>query len=385
MSMKPVLSACLFILVGLAPQAHPASGAPADAAADRHPGFSVDPAWPRQLPHGYVLGQIGGLTTDGDGNIWVLSRPRALVTVLNDPPDAASGVAAPAVIQLSPDGRFLRGWGGPFAARPGDAAYDWPVQEHGIAVDSRGNVWICGNGRDAAKGLDDDQCLKFTADGKFLLQIGSSGRSMGSLDTVNLNHPSQPVYWPGTNELFVSDGYVNRRIIVFDADTGVFKRMWGAYGEKPDDNAPRTRSYNPPPRQFNLVHGLVIAADGTLYVADRNNNRVQAFTLDGRFLKENFVAPQTPQTGLGTVFSLALSSDPAQRFLYVAEGHNQKVRVLDRQSLKEIPGSAFGHVGPYPGQFAGLHVIAADGKGNLYTGDGRDGRVQKFRFKALLR
>jgi len=317
--------------------------------------------------------------------VWVLSRPRALVTVLNDPPDAASGVAAPAVIQFSPDGRFLRGWGGPFVAPSGNAVYDWPVQEHGIAVDSRGNVWICGNGRDPAKGLDDNQCLKFTGDGKFLLQIGRSGRSMGSLDTANLNHPSQPVYWPATNELFVSDGYVNRRIIVFDADTGAFKRMWGAYGEKPDDKAPRTRNYDPPPRQFNLLHGLVIAADGTLYAADRNNNRIQAFNLEGKFLKENFVAPQTPLTGLGTVFSLALSADPGERFLYVAEGHNQKVRVLDRQSLKEILGSELGHVGPYPGQFAGLHVIATDGQGNLYTGDGRDGRVQKFRFKALLR
>jgi len=350
------------------------------------PLFRVDPNWPKQMPNGYFFGQIAGLTVDSHGNIWVISRPRAVIPSLDDPPQPESGVPAPSVVEFDPSGRFLRGWGGPFVMSDAErAGFDWPIQEHGIAVDGKDNVWICGNGHDAKAGKDDNQCLKFTTDGKFILQIGHSGRSKGSLDTGNLNHASQPVYVSKTNEIFVSDGYVNRRVIVFDADTGQFKRMWGAYGKPPDDNLPRTRTYDPPPAQFNLVHGLAISNDGMIYVADRNNNRVQSFTLDGKFVKEAFVARQIPMKGNGTVFALALSADKNQRFIYVAEGHLQRIRVLDRNTLEEIPNSSFGHVGPYPGQFMGLHVITTDSNGNLYTGDGRDGRVQKFNFESLTK
>jgi sugar lactone lactonase YvrE len=258
------------------------------------------------------------------------------------------------------------------------------VQEHGIAVDTKGNVWVCGNGRDAKTGRDDDQCLKFTHDGKFLMQIGHSGKSKGSLDTENLGHPSQPVYWVKDNELFVSDGYVNRRVYVADADTGKFKRMWGAYGHVPDDSAPRDRRYDPPLQQFNLLHGMTISRDGTVYVADRNANRVQAFTLDGKFLKEGWVSRSSPQGDFGTAFAVALSGDKAQRFLYVADGHNERVQVLDRTTLQQIPGAEIGHPGPYPGQFFNIHVMASDAQGNLYVGEG-GGRVQKFIYKGMAR
>ena len=354
------------------------------AQAQTYPKFEVDPDWPKQLPHGYFFGQVAGLTVDAQDNIWVISRPRRVVPQLDEPPQEASGVPAPSVVAFDPSGKFLRGWGGPFLMSDTEhAGFEWPVSEHGIAVDSKDNVWICGNGRDAKAKLDDNQCLKFTRDGKFLLQVGKSSQSKGSLDTQNLNHPSQPVYWARTNEVFISDGYVNRRVIVFDADTGKFKRMWGAYGRPPDDAATKERTYDPVPQQFNLVHGLTISHDGTVYVADRNNNRVQAFTLEGKFLKEAFVAREIPMKGFGTVNSVALSGDKEQRFLYICEGHQQRIRVLDRQTLQEIPQARFGHVGNQPGMFLGLHIIATDSKGNIYTGDGRDGRVQKFTFKGL--
>ena len=356
--------------------------APAQAV-DR-PTFKFDPSWPKQMPKGYFFGQIAGMTTDSHGNVWVISRPRAIVPQLDEPPQPESGVPAPSVVEFDAKGNFLRGWGGPFQMSDAErAGFDWPVTEHGIAVDSHDNVWICGNGRDAKSGKDDNQCLKFTTDGKFLMQIGKSAQSKGSLDTENLNHAAWPVYYAPANELFVADGYVNRRVIVFDADTGKFKRMWGAYGKAPDDSVPRTRAYDPPPSQFNLVHGLTISKDGIVYVADRNNNRVQAFSLDGKFLKEAFVAREIPMKGFGTVNSVALSSDKDQRFLYICEGHQQRVRVLDRKTLTEIPEGAFGHVGQYRDMFLGLHVIITDAKGNIYTGDGRDGRVLRFNFAGL--
>ena len=362
---------------------------PGPALAQSYPVFEVDFSWPRQLPHGYVFGPSGGVTVDAKGHIWAYSRPTQLRIAINDPPEEESGVPAPSVIELTPDGRFVRGWGGKLAMSKADLAkFDWPIQEHGIALDGKDRVWVCGNGRDPQgekekRSREDNQCLVFTTEGKFVMQVGKSGQSKGSLDTANFNHPSQPVYWAKTNEIFISDGYGNRRVIVIDADTGAFKRMWGAYGKAPDDSATKARTYDPVPQQFNLVHGLTISHDGIVYVADRNNNRVQAFTLDGKFIKEAFVAREIPMEGFGTVNSVALSGDKEQRFIYVCEGHQQRIRVLDRQTLQEIPSGKFGHVGAQPGMFLGLHIIATDSKGNIYTGDGRDGRVQKFTFKGL--
>ena len=361
-----------------------ALGLASAAQAETYPKFKFDPAWPLQMPHGYFFGQIAGMTTDTHGNIWVISRPRSIIPQLDEPPQEASGVPAPAVVEFDAKGNFIRGWGGTYMMSEAERAkFDWPVQEHGIAVDNHDNVWICGNGHDRKTGKDDNQCLKFTTDGKFIMQIGHASQSKGSLDTENLNHAAWPVYYAPANELFVADGYVNRRVIVFDADTGKFKRMWGAYGKAPDDKATRERTYDPVPQQFNLVHGLTISNDGIVYVADRNNNRVQSFTLDGKFLGEGFVAREIPMVGFGTVNSVALSGDKDQRFIYISEGHRQQVRVLDRKTLKEIPQGTFGHVGQYRDMFLGLHVIITDAKGNIYTGDGRDGRVLRFNFVGL--
>jgi DNA-binding beta-propeller fold protein YncE len=180
--------------------------------------------------------------------------------------------------------------------------------------------------------------------------------------------------------VFVADGYGNRRVIVFDADTGMYKRHWGAYGNKPDDKASKERQADGPgPQQFNTPHGIAISRDGIVYVADRANNRVQSFKLDGAFLKEGFVKRQSRDTG--TAFGVALSPDPGQRFLYVADGSNERVAILDRASLQEI-----GHIGG-PGRKAGeffhLHSLSIDPKGNLITGESQGYRVQKFVFKGL--
>jgi hypothetical protein len=352
-------------------------------AAPLHPVFQVDPYWPKPLPHGYVFGSSGGVTVDSHDNVWIYSRPTSTHITMSNPPEANNGMPAPSVVEISKDGRFIQGWGGVLAMSEEERShFDWPVQEHGIAVDTHDNVWVCGNGRDAKTRRDDDQCIKFTNNGKFILQLGKSGKSKGSLDTENLGHPSQAVYYAPTNELFISDGYVNRRVYVADADTGKFKRMWGAYGKTPDDSAPRNRGYDPVPSQFNLLHGMTVARNGDVFVADRNANRVQAFAKDGKFLGESFVAPNTPQHDYGTAFGVALSGDKDQRFLYVADGHNEVVHVLDRKTLKEIPGAAFGRVGLYAGQFSNIHVIASDSKGNVYVGDG-GGRFQKFVYKGM--
>jgi DNA-binding beta-propeller fold protein YncE len=267
------------------------------------------------------------------------------------------------------------------------AKFDWPIQEHGIALDGKDRVWVCGNGRDPQgekekRSREDNQCLVFTTEGKFVMQVGKAGQNKGSLDTENLGRPSQPIYWAKTNEMFISDGYGNRRVVVLDADTGKLKRFWGAYGKKPDDSYSRDRVYEPVQQQFNLLHGMGISQDGIVYVADRNANRVQSFTLDGKFLNESVIGPNAPMTGNGSAFGVAFSGDKQQRFLYVADGHSQKVRVLERKTLKEIPGSAFGRIGLGNGQLANIHVIANDAQGNLYIGDG-GGRFQKFVFKGL--
>ncbi len=363
-------------------------GAYAADAPKVYPRFAVDPLWPKQLPDNFIMGDLAGISVDAQDHVWVITRQKTLDTTdylgaEKMPPASVCCRHAPAVIEFDPDGNFVQGWGGPYTPTDTGATFDWPDHEHGITIDYKGNVWICGNGKVADKGIDDNQCLKFSKAGKFLMQIGHSNKSKGSLDPENLNHPSQVAVWQKTNEVFISDGYVNRRVAVFDNDTGKFKRMWGAYGKAPDDKASKERSFEGPlPQQFNLVHGVKISNDGLVYVSDRQNNRIQVFTLEGKFVKEAFIQRGTRNVR-GTAYSSAFSADPEQRFLYDADLANFKVRVLDRQTMQEIPEAAFGHAGPYPGQFNQLHIIATDSKGNLYTTEAIGGRVQKWLYKGL--
>ena len=327
----------------------------------------VEPSWPR-VPEDWIFGAMAGIATDSKDNVWIVHRS-AGVTMKK-----ACCKAAPIVMQFDPSGRLLQSWNGPFDG------YEFPLpnNEHGIFIDYKDNVWIAGRG---APGTTENQILKFDSHGKFLLQIGRRGRGTGSNDTANLGQPADMAVYAPTNEVFVADGYGNRRIIVFDADTGAYKRHWGAYGNRPDDAAARTGSnQGPGDPQFNQVHTVRISRDGFVYVADRLNRRIQVFTIEGKFVKEAFVRRSSPEAA-GTVSSLAFSPGPDQQHLYVADQAEDVILVLDRQTLTEV-GSC-GRLGRQAGQFVSPHNIATDSKGNLYVAEDLGGaRFQKFTFQS---
>jgi len=366
-----------------------------EAATPLAPRFEVDPLWPKPLPNHWLLGTVIGVGVDSGDNVWIIHRPSSLepkeVYATWNPKAADCCAGAPPVLAFNPAGDLIAHWGGP------GQGYDWPASNHGIDVDHKGNVWIGGNGRGQApaqSGLPHDESrmgagavhdnfvLKLTRTGRFLMQIGKPFRSKGSNDPDNLKLPAKTLVDPKTNELYVADGYGNRRVIVFDADTGKYKRHWGAYGNKPDDTQlPPYNPNDPPSKQFRTpVHGLALSNDGLLYVCDRTNDRIQVFRTDGTFVKETFIARNT--LGDGSTFDVALSRDPGQKYLYVADGSNMKVHVLLRETLETL--TTFGDGGRQPGQFYAVHSIATDSKGNIYTTETYRGqRVQKFVYKGL--
>jgi NHL repeat len=334
------------------------------------PKFEPDPYWPKPLPNNWMLGQASGIFVDSHDHIWVTNRPRTLDD--NDKYAAANKadccIPAPAILEFDQAGNLIQGWGGP------GAGYEWPDNEHGIFIDYKENVWVGGNSD------KDTNILKFSKTGKFLLQIGHHGKTGGSNDTENLNRPAGIVVDAKANEVYVADGYGNRRVIVFDADTGAYKRHWGAYGKKPDDSAPRTRSYEGPGSpQFNIVHGIRISNDGLVYVGDRVNNRIQVFQKDGTFVKEGYIERKTSSPE-GTAFDIAFSPDKQQQFLYVPDGSNKKVQILKRDTL-EVVGYFGGHGGHGTGEFFHIHSIATDSKGNVYLGESFGRRVLRWNYK----
>lgn len=334
------------------------------------PTYQVDPFWPR-VPSRWILGQVAGVAVDSRDHVWIVQRPWSIASDEQaGNPEAACCHPAPPVMEFDAAGTYVQGWGGP------GEGYEWPADEHGIHVDYKDNIWISSAGGPRLRERTENQMLKFTRDGRFLLQIGRRGMSQGSLDTANLNNAADMYVYAKTNEVFVADGYVNRRVIVFDADTGAFKRMWGAYGNPPDDSAPNAPQYDGPgARQFNTVHGIHVSEDGLVYVADRRNNRIQVFTIDGEFRREVFV--ERPTRLLGTAFSIAFSPDPRQQHLFLADAGNGRVHIFDRQTLQEV--GHFGRIGHYAGQFVFLHNVAVDSQGNVYTAEvGGGRRVQKF-------
>src|SRR3954447_24533474 len=365
-----------------------------EAAGVQAPRFEVDPMWPKPLPNHWVIGSVIGVAVDGKDNVWIIHRAGSLEAkeqyATMKPAAAECCAAAPPVLQFNQAGDLIGSWGGP------GQGYDWPSSNHGIDVDYKGNVWIGGNGRGqqpaalaadeskmaGAGSVHDSFLLKFTQSGKFLMQIGKPNKSKGSNDVENLRLPAKSLVDPKTNELYVADGYGNRRVIVFDADTGKYKRHWGAYGNKPDDKElPPYNPAEPPAQQFRTpVHAVALANDGLLYVCDRVNDRVQVFKTDGTFVKEMFIAKNT--RGDGSVFDISLSKDPGQKYIYVADGSNMKVHILLRDTLETL--TTFGDGGRQPGQFYAVHSIATDSKGNLFTTETYRGqRVQKFLFRGL--
>jgi hypothetical protein len=356
------------------------------------PKFVVDPSWPH-IPNGWTLGPVSSAACDYDGNIWILHRPRSVKPGVK---------TAPPVLEFDEAGNYIQGWGG----QSGDG-YTWPSTEHGITVDYKGNVWISGNG-------NDDQILKFTRDGKFIMQIGHPAQKKTNADMTSLWRPADVSVYPKTNEIFVADGYGNKRVIVFDAETGAYKRMWGAFGNTPMDDAPRPPALtgdaakaaaveeetkrtlatgfdpkDPGPSQFvPPVHGIKVSNDGLVYVADRGGKRVQVFTTDGKYITQVWIDRWCLAVGGGcnngnTAASVAFSADPAQRFLYVASRSPARIWVFDRKTLQAL--DSFGRPGIAPGEFDVLHHMTTDNKGNLYSSEVEDGRrIQKFVFKGLV-
>ncbi|MGE0405934.1 MAG: hypothetical protein AB7O65_06520 [Candidatus Korobacteraceae bacterium] len=366
-----------------------------EAAGVMAPRFEVDPMWPKPLPNHWIMGAVIGVAVDGSDNVWVIHRGGSLEQKEQyaawNPPASQCCLAAPPILKFSPEGDLIGHWGGP------GQGYDWPASNHGIDVDYKGNVWIGGNGRGTAPAaaalahdesrmgagsVHDSFVLKFTQQGKFLMQIGKPNQGTGSNDPANLKLPAKTIVDPKTNELYVADGYGNRRVIVFDADSGKYKRHWGAYGNKPDDT--QLGPYNPSEplaKQFRTpVHCVVLAKDGLLYVCDRTNDRIQVFKTDGTYVKEVVIEKNT--LGDGSTFDISLSRDPEEKYLYVADGSNMKVHVLQRDTLETL--ATFGDGGRQPGQFYAVHSIATDSRGNLFTTETYRGqRVQKFNFKGV--
>jgi hypothetical protein len=335
------------------------------------PVFEVDPFWPRPLPNHWILGSTIGLAVDARDHVFILHRQSSVdddfKAAAMNPPVGVCCTPAPPVLEFDPDGNLVNSWGGP---GPG---YDWPAREHGLSVDHSGNIWIGGNDD------KDSQVLKFTRAGKFLLQIGKPGQKKGSNDKENFWRPAKIFVEPVANEAYVADGYGNRRVVVFDADTGKYKRHWGAYGAMPDD-APLP-DYSPeaaPSRQFSTVHGAMVSRDGFVYVCDRVNDRIQVFRKDGTYVREAFYDKATRRSG--SVWDMTFSRDPGERYLYVADGVNEKIRIIDRKTLDVL--TSFGDGGRQPGQFYGVHNLATDSHGNLYSTETYNGaRLQRFVFK----
>jgi hypothetical protein len=355
------------------------------------PAYEVDPFWPKPLPNNWILGAVAGVAVDSRDHVWITHRPSTLQ------PNETRSIwrAAPPVLEFDADGTLVSSWGGPSGGGPGPA-YEWPQLEHGIHVDHRDRVWL-GSG-----GEKDSQILAFTREGKFLMQIGRQGQGHGSNDTDNLGAPAHMIVDRDANELYVADGYVNHRVIVFDAETGKYKRHWGAYGKRPDDdwfkqsgetlpgpfrgvvqNENRPSQYDPnapPAPQFRIVHAVRISHDGLVYVCDRTNNRIQVFRKDGTFVQEVVIARET--FGSGSVWDIGFTPDPDQTFLIVPDGTNQRVYLVERRTLR-LAGE-FGRAGHWAGQFYGAHNLAVNAKGDLFITETYEGkRVQKFRYLGM--
>ena len=333
------------------------------------PHFQVDPSWPREMPNAWILGAVTAVFVDAKDHVWVTHLPETLTpeetALVQDPPIGTCCAPAPVVIEFDPEGNVVQGWGDPST----QDVSEFPRNAHGLFVDHNDYVWV-GTYRH-------HRVMKFTRDGQLVMTIGRYDEHGGSNDPTLLGGPAGIWVDPDTNEAYFADGYRNRRVVVYDGDTGEYLRHWGAYGEPPDDDydfGNRDPS-GPPSRQFSTVHGLVGSHDGLIYVADRRGNRIQVFEHDGQFVAERIVAPLTRASG--SAFVIALSPDADQRWLYLADGTNHKVWILRRSDLQIV--GEFGRGGRQVGQLLRPHGMGIASQGNLYVGEASTGRrVQKF-------
>lgn len=330
------------------------------------PKFTVDPTWPKDMPNNWIFGSITGVFVDSKDLIWVTHLPETLTeeetAEVQTPPIATCCRPAPTVVVFDQAGNVVQSWGD-----PSQDISVYPRNPHGIFVDHNDYVWI-GTFRH-------HRVQKFTRDGKLVMTIGKYDETGGSNDTSLLGGPAGIWVDPKTNEVFIADGYRNRRVIVFDGETGKYLRHWGAYGERPDDTQKMANDPKVPNKQFSTVHGITGSKDGFIYVADRRGNRVQVFDQQGKFIRERIIEPETRASG--SAFVPVLSSDPEQQWLYLADGTNHKVWIMRRSDL-EVVGS-FGRGGRQLGQMLRPHGMSVDSKGNIYVGEASTGRrVQRF-------
>jgi len=334
------------------------------------PIFEVDPYWPKPLPNHWLMGSVIGVGVDSRDHVFVIHRQESLnarteVGGDQDPPSGSCCFAAPPVLEFDTEGNLVNAWGGPAEG------YDWPQSNHGLSIDHMDNIWIGGNGP------QDSHILKFSRDGTFLAQFGEPGQPVDSHSEEHFGRVAKISFDPQANEAYVADGYGNKRVAVIDMDSGELKRYWGAYGNAPsDENLGPYDPDAPPAQQFrNPVHCADPADDGLVYVCDRPNDRLQVFRTDGTYVDEIFIAPQT--LGDGSTWDVAFSKDPDQRFMYVADGKNQRVYIMDRRELEVL--AMFGDGGRQPGMFFAVHSVDTDSHGNLYTTETYEGkRLQKF-------
>ncbi len=352
------------------------------------PMFEVDPFWPKPLPNHWIMGATIGVDVDSRDHVWLVHRntpdqfaARTELGAAQDPVLSECCAPAPPVLSFDPDGNLVQSWGGPTDT----GEWEWPTSNHGITVDHMDNVWIGGNGG------QDAHIVKFSRDGRFLAQYGRSGAravnggapTADSHDMQNFGRVAKIFVDGENNEAYVADGYLNRRVAVLDASTGAIKRYWGAYGDPPnaDENPGRYEPGEDPPQEFRTpVHCAELSNDGLLYVCDRPSNRISVFERDGTFVNEVIIAPQT--LSQGSTWDIDFSPDDAQTYIYLADGQNMKVYVIDRASMEVI--YSFGDGGRQPGLFFAVHSIAVDSDGNIYTTETYEGkRIQKFRYVGM--
>ncbi|HSD69450.1 MAG TPA: hypothetical protein VLB07_07850 [Woeseiaceae bacterium] len=339
------------------------------------PMFEVDPFWPKPLPNHWILGATIGLAVDSRDHVFIVHRrdtfdERTEIGAATDPVKSDCCIPAPNILEFDPQGNLVNHWGGP------GEGYTWPSSNHGITVDHKDNIWVGGNGP------RDSHILKFTRDGRFLAQYGTADSDTDSNSRENFGSVAEISFDPAANEAYVADGYRNKRVAVLDADTGELKRYWGAYGNAPEDIdlGPFVPGGEPAKQFRNPVHCAQPSNDGLVYVCDRVNNRLQVFKTDGTFVRELFVKPMS--LGDGSVWDIAFSPDPEQKYIYLADGTNRKIFIIDRASLETL--TTFGDGGRNPGQFFAVHNIAVDSKGNIYTVETYEGkRLQKFVYKGM--
>ena len=367
------------------------------------PAYRNTPLWPQPLPNHWVFGSVTGVAVDAQDHIWVTHRGGDSLEgnekgmMLNPPTSSVCCVAAPFVLELDGTGKVVSSFGGP------GQGYDWVQSPGSLTVDAKGNVWVTGAGLEpappAAAGRGraggppagappaaDAHVLKFDKTGKFLLQIGKPGNLGTGASQDALNRPSAVAVDAAANEVFVADRG-SRRIVVFNAETGAYKRHWGAYGEAPGADPGAYDPAAPAARQFRDVTCVEIGKDNLVYVCDRSSNRLQVFQKDGKFVKEAVIAKETKgvvvtgQFGVvssaGAVWDIAFSNDANQRYIFVADGHNKRIIVLDKATMNQV--GTIGAGGKQPGRFVAVGSIAVDSRGNLYTGEQHHGkRVQRF-------